>query len=388
MKMANNKEKIKISKKNLVTVIIFLFLIGIFTAASLIKKDTGFSETENRVLTEKPQFSAESLFNGSYTSKYQEYVRDQFPFRNTFVALRNYCEAMIGKKEINNVLLAKDDYYIEDHSRENYESEIADTNLNALKSFCSRYEKSLGDSHVSAMIVPTAQSVLTNKFKTGMYAYNQNEYLTKIKEAVGENIYIDTYSMLKEHNTENIYYRTDHHWTTYGAYLAYNCWAKQKNIDGYSLEAIDKKEVSKEFYGTINSKLNMKMKADTILQYTVKNVDFTVDYNMGANVTDTFFFKEYLQEKDKYSYFLGGNPGLVDITSTNKNNRKLLIIKDSYANCITPVYAANFEKTYVVDLRFFNMSIDGFVEENQITDILVLYNVDSFATDKYVKRIK
>lgn len=132
----------------------------------------------------------------------------------------------------------------------------------------------------------------------------------------------------------------------------------------------------------------MKMKADTILQYTVKNVDFTVDYNMGANVTDTFFFKEYLQEKDKYSYFLGGNPGLVDITSTNKNNRKLLIIKDSYANCITPVYAANFEKTYVVDLRFFNMSIDGFIEENQITDILVLYNVDSFATDKYVKRIK
>lgn len=388
MKMANNKEKIKISKKNLVTVIIFLFLIGIFTAASLIKKDTGFSETENRVLTEKPQFSAESLFDGSYTSKYQEYVRDQFPFRNTFVALRNYCEATIGKKEINNVLLAKDDYYIEDHSRENYESEIADTNLNALKSFCSRYEKSLGDSHVSAMIVPTAQSVLTNKFKTGMYAYNQNEYLTKIKEEIGKNIYIDTYNMLKEHSTENIYYKTDHHWTTYGAYLAYNCWAKQKNIEGYSLEDIDKKEVSKEFYGTINSKLNMKMKADTILQYTVKNVDFTVDYNMGANVTDTFFFKEYLQEKDKYSYFLGGNPGLVDITSTNKNNRKLLIIKDSYANCITPVYAANFEKTYVVDLRFFNMSIDGFIEENQITDILVLYNVDSFATDKYVKRIK
>ena len=388
MKMANNKEKIKISKKNLVTVIIFLFLIGIFTAASLIKKDTGFSETENRVLTEKPQFSAESLFDGSYTSKYQEYVRDQSPFRNTFVALRNYCEATIGKKEINNVLLAKDDYYIEDHSRENYESEIADTNLNALKSFCSRYEKSLGDSHVSAMIVPTAQSVLTNKFKTGMYAYNQNEYLTKIKEEIGKNIYIDTYNMLKEHSTENIYYKTDHHWTTYGAYLAYNCWAKQKNIEGYSLEDIDKKEVSKEFYGTINSKLNMKMKADTILQYTVKNVDFTVDYNMGANVTDTFFFKEYLQEKDKYSYFLGGNPGLVDITSTNKNNRKLLIIKDSYANCITPVYAANFEKTYVVDLRFFNMSIDGFIEENQITDILVLYNVDSFATDKYVKRIK
>lgn len=387
MKMANKEIK-KISKKNLVTVVVFLMLIGIFTVASLIKKDTGFSETENRVLTGKPKISAESLFDGTYTTQYQEYVRDQFPFRNTFVSLRNYCEAIIGKKEINNVLLAKDDYYIESHERSNYESEIADINLNALKSFCNRYEEKLGSSHVSAMIVPTAQSVLTNKFTLGMYAYNQNEYLTKICDAVGEDIYINTYDMLREHNEEDIYYRTDHHWTTYGAFLAYDKWIKQKGIEGYRIDDIDKKEVSKEFLGTINSKLNMKMKADTILQYTVKNVDFTVNYNMGSNITDTFFFDEFLNGKDKYSYFLGGNPGLADIASSNKNNKRLLIIKDSYANCIAPVYAATFEKTYIVDLRFFNMNIDGFIEENQITDILVLYNVDSFATDKYVKRIK
>lgn len=387
MKMADKKVK-KVSKKNLVTVIVFILMIGIFTLASLIKKDTGFSETENRVLTGKPEASVESLFDGTYMTSYQEYVRDQFPFRNTFVSLRNYCEAIIGKTQINNVLLAKDDYYIESHERTTYESETANTNLNALKSFCDRYKEKLGNSHISAMIVPTAQSVLTNKFRLGMYAYNQNEYLTKISDAVGKDVYIDTYDMLREHQQEDIYYRTDHHWTTYGAFLAYEMWTKQKQIEGYGIEDINKEEVSKEFYGTINSKLNMKMKPDTIFKYTVKNVEFTVDYNMGANVTDTFFFEENLKGKDKYSYFLGGNPGLVDITSTNKNNKKLLIIKDSYANCIAPVYAANFEKTYVVDLRFFNMSIDGFIEENQITDILVLYNVDSFATDKYVKRIK
>lgn len=383
-----DKINIKKSKKNLVTVIVFVLLIGVFTIASMIKKDTGFSETENRVLTARPEFSAESLFDGTYTTTYQEYVRDQFPLRNTFVALRNYCEAFIGKQEINNVLIAKDDYYIESHKRENYESEIADTNLLALKSFCNRYEEKLGSSHVSAMIAPTAQSVLTNKFKTGMYAYNQNEYLTGISDAVGKEVFIDTYNVLKNHNEENIYYKTDHHWTTYGAYLAYEKWASQKQIEVYGMKDIDVQEVTKEFFGTVNSKLNMKMKADTILQYTVKNVLFTVNYNMGANVTDTFFFQDFLKGKDKYGYFFGGNPGLVEISSTNINPRRLLIIKDSYANCIAPVYAANFGKTYVVDLRFFNMSIDAFIEENQITDILVLYNVDSFATDKYVKRIR
>lgn len=388
MKENNIKERKKVSIKNLVTVIVFLLLIGGFTLCSFIKKDSDFSETENRVLTEKPEISFETLFDGTYTLAYQEYVRDQFPFRNFFVAMRNYCEAVLNKTKINEVLICKDDYYIEAHKRENYESELADTNRQALGAFCDRYEEILGAEHISVMIVPTAQSVMTNKFKTGMYAYNQEEYLDKIKETVGEDIFVNTKDVLSEYNEEYIYYRTDHHWTTYGAYIAYREWAVKKEIEAYSMEDIAIREISNDFLGTINSKLNMSMKKDTISEYTVKGITFDIDYNMGLEQKDNFFYEEYLKKKDKYSYFLGGNPGLVDVTSSNKNGKTLLIIKDSYANCIAPVYSANFEKTYIIDLRFFNMNIDGFIAENEVTDILVLYNADSFATDKYVKRIK
>lgn len=388
MKENNINKSKKISIKNLVTVIVFIILIGGFTICSFLKQDTDFSETENRVLTEKPEISAEAIFDGTYTSSYQEYVRDQFPFRNVFVALRNYCESFLNKTEINEVLICNDDYYIESHKRGNYESELADTNRLALGTFCNRYKEILGTEHISAMIVPTAQSVMTNKFKPGMYAYNQDEYLDKIKETVGEDIFVNTKDVLSEYNEEYIYYRTDHHWTTYGAYIAYREWAQKKGIEAYDMEDIVIKEISNDFLGTINSKLNMSMKKDTILEYTVKNVTFEIDYNMGLEQKDNFFYEEYLTKKDKYSYFLGGNPGLVDITSSNKNGKTLLIIKDSYANCIAPVYSANFEKTYIIDLRFFNMNIDSFIDENDVTDILVLYNADSFAGDKYVKRIK
>ena len=121
-------------------------------------------------------------------------------------------------------------------------------------------------------------------------------------------------------------------------------------------------------------------------------MNLTVSYNLSDEIKETVFEESFLEKKDKYGYFFGGNPGVVSITNNeaskeNNNDRNLLIIKDSYANCISNVYAANFENTYVVDLRYFNMSIEEFISEYQITDILVLYNVDSFATDTKIKRI-
>lgn len=381
----NNSTKVNIG--NVVTTICFLLVIGIFTWCTLLKEDTGFSETENRVLTSEPKFTLEALFDGSFTKEYQAYVRDQFPERNKFVAMRNYVEKCFGKSMINNVLLCKDDYYIEVHNRENYESELANTNLNALRSFTDRYALKLGENNVSAMIVPTAQTVLTNKFYDGMYAYDQIEYLKKISSILPNNVFIDTYSPLKLHDEEYIYYKTDHHWTTFGAYLAYEQWTKDKAIEKIELKDVTINQVANDFYGTINNKLNISMKSDSIYSYLPTNIAFSMEYNMSGEKTFSFFDDKFIDSKDKYGYFFGGNPGLVDITSEVNNNKSLLIIKDSYANCIVPLYAAHFEKTYVVDLRYFNMSIDEFIEEYKVTDILVLYNVDSFATDNYVKRI-
>lgn len=377
--------------KNKCTTIIFILFIAIFFIISVVKKDTGFADTENRVLEQKPEFSMESLIEGMYTNSYQNYVRDQFPFRNEFVSMRNYIEKFMMKKEINGVIVCEDDYYIESHKRENYTDEQAVKNVNELETFVEKYSSMDTIKSISVEIVPTAQTVMTNKMTGTMYAFDQNEYISEIADKTGE-CFVDTFSVLKEHDDEYIYYKTDHHWTTYGAYLVYKEWATKNNLNPVEMEQIDVKTVTKDFLGTINNKLNLKMSTDTIESYVVKDMNLTVSYNLSDEIKETVFEESFLEKKDKYGYFFGGNPGVVSITNNeaskeNNNDRNLLIIKDSYANCISNVYAANFENTYVVDLRYFNMSIEEFISEYQITDILVLYNVDSFATDTKIKRI-
>lgn len=374
--------------KNKCTTIVFLLILAIFFVISVAKKDTGFTDTENRVLTQKPEFSFEELIEGNYTTNYQEYVRDQFPFRNEFVGIRNYTEKLMLKTEINGVLICDDDYYIESHKRENYISEQAEKNISEVERFVEKYKESEMIKSVSVEIVPTAQSVLNNKMNDLMYVYNQNEYISKIEQKIPDN-FINAYKVLKNHVDEYIYYRTDHHWTTYGAYLVYESYAKKNGLDVIPESSIEKKAVTEDFLGTVNNKLNLKMHADTIESYVVKEMSVDVQYNLSGEKKNTVFEDSFLNKKDKYSYFFGGNPGVVTITNKSEDitDRKLLIMKDSYANCISNVYAANFAETYVIDLRYFNMSIEEFISQYEISDILILYNVDSFATDTKIRKI-
>jgi len=90
----------------------------------------------------------------------------------------------------------------------------------------------------------------------------------------------------------------------------------------------------------------------------------------------------HLDTKDKYSVYLNGNNPIVKINSENHNGKKLLIIKDSYAHSFAPFAVNHFETTYMVDLRYFNMPMSRFIEENGITDVLVLYNVNTYVKEK------
>ena len=99
--------------------IIFVGIMSFFTLASMIKEDESFSENENRILAQKPEFTWEEVFSGNYMESYQEYVRDQFPWRDEMLKLKNLCERLMGKTSINGILICDDDYYIEAHEREN-----------------------------------------------------------------------------------------------------------------------------------------------------------------------------------------------------------------------------------------------------------------------------
>ena len=386
-----------------ITVIIFLLLIFTLSGISFLKEEKLYSDTENRTLATKPQFTIEKYLSGEFSSKYQDYIKDQFPFRDQFVSLKNYCEIGIGKKEIKDIYLCDDEYLIENHKKENYESERAEKNSEAIISFGNRWAEKIGNEKVSVMVVPNAQTILKDKLPSFAPAYDQSNYIDKINNGLNDGVFVDVSTTLKEHKDETVYYKTDHHWTTYGSYLAYQKWCKDKGLNSYTKEDFDIEKASEEFLGTIHSKLNIKTSYDTIEIYNVKDYNMKVVYDMGSEISDTLLDYSFLDVKDKYSAFMGGNRGLVEITSSknetvsdkpmenleklNKDESVLMIIKDSYANCMVPMTVGMYDRIYVIDLRYFNMKVDTFIEMYGVTDILFLYNVDTLTSDLYVSRI-
>lgn len=365
----------------------FLLLIFGITIASLLVSDTAFSENENRYLAEKPEFSADALFSGSYTKEYETYITDQFILRNTWIKMKTSLEYLLLKQDINGVYFAKDGYYIEKIDSTDVEQTQLSKNESRLIEFIEKNKKQLGEDRVYALLAPTAFVALSDKLPLFATGFDQEGMMDRLALSIGEN-WVDTREVLKSHSDDSIYYKTDHHWTTTGAFYAYQEWAKQAGFVPMQQEDFDIEKVSDNFYGTLHSKINLSVEPDEIHLYQLEK-PYKVNYNYGYDMNgkpskeeETLYDLSRLQTKDQYTVFLKGNNSLVEIETDVKNDRKLLIIKDSYAHCFAPFAVNHFEKTYMVDFRYFNMPISQFIEENQITDILVLYNAVSFAKDK------
>lgn len=381
MEKENLFKKIKEKLNTILTVVIFLILIALFTVAGLLKKDRVFSPSENRYLAQKPEFSADSFFKGDFATDYEEYITDQFIGRDRWIAVKTMTELALGKKDINGVYIGKDDYLIE--MQNDIDEVKAYANADRMVAFLNKETEILGKEHVSMMIVPTAVAVLTQKLPAHAESFDQNSYIEYMNDAM-QGTFVDVRTVLREHVDEDIYYRTDHHWTTWGAFLAYQKWAEMLQVTPYEREDFKVSLAADDFLGTIYSKVNVAKRADELYLYEIKDdIRYEIDFDMGAKKMDSLYAPEHLSTKDKYSVFLDGNHSVVDIKTVggHTDGDTLLIIKDSYAHCFVPFVANHYARTVVIDLRYLKMPISQVLETYQVTDILVLYNVAHFAAD-------
>lgn len=365
------------------TVVIFVGVIFMVSAVNFIKPDKVFSESENRFLAKKPEFSFEALFNRKYTAAVEAYITDQFIWRDVFVGVKTQTAYFSGRKDTNGVYFCKDGYLIEKHDNTKVNNELLNRNIDRLYEFMKTTSNKLGHNRVSVMLVPTASNILKDKLPTYATQFNQDKMIDSIKHGMKYGNFIDLRPVLDEHSSEYIYYKTDHHWTTNGAYYAYSAWCKQMGIEAMKKEEFDIKIVTNEFYGTIYSKARLKStKPDVIYTYVPKQtMSYKVDYNLGSKITNTLYENDFLNKRDKYAFFSGGNNPVVQINSSNKNGKKLLLIKDSFAHCFAPFVANDFEQVHMLDLRYVNMSVESYMAQNGITDVMVLYNTINFATE-------
>lgn len=361
------------------TVALFALVLLVFAVVDMAESDRLFSQTENRILAQRPKWSLESVLDGSYEREYENYATDQFVSRDTWVMLKTRMDILLQKKVIKGVYLAADGYLIEQHLPQEYDGELTDKRLEQLRQLTERYPQSL------VMLAPTADNILTEKLPSHAVSYDQSRLMERVKGQIGEEHVIDLFPILREHREEYIYYRTDHHWTTLGAYYAYLEWARKVGYPPRDYDPQDLETVSDSFLGTLHSRINLPMEPDEIQIFPRTNrrsVKITYDFDRE---TSSYYEPSYLEDKNQYGYFLDDNHAFVEIeTAYYADGKELFIIKDSYANSLIPILAPHYEKIYVLDLRYYNGSLfslmDQYVTDDRVS-VLVMYNCIHFLED-------
>ncbi|MEG2246811.1 MAG: DHHW family protein [Peptostreptococcaceae bacterium] len=357
----------------------FIFIITIFTFVGLnvITKDKQFSENENRILQQKPRFTLDRLFEGRFTKKYEKYTVDQIVGRDGFIKIKTKVDSFLGKNSENGVFKGKDGYLIEDFTKPN--EQYLNDNIKAINNFASKHK----DIKEYMLIAPNSVSILEDKLPNCAPVYDQDKYLHELDKSIDSNInFVNVSDALTKHKDEYIYYKTDHHWTTTGAYYAFLDFAKKTNLK-VEPESYDKLRVTNDFYGTLYSKSGYKVDPDEVDIYTPKdkNDQIIVEYKEEKKKSPTIYNSEALNKKDKYEVFLGGNHPLVDIKTTSTSDKTLLIIKDSYANSFVQFLTPYYKEIIMIDPRYYYEDIEKLIKEKNMTDMLYLYNANTFFND-------
>jgi len=370
-----------------VTILVFCLLIFGFTAATAAAPFAEFSETENRVLAGMPEVKIDAILSGDFEADYEEYLTDQFVLRDQWIALKTSVERLLLKKESKDIYFAEDGYLIEKHTGV-FSTQMAGRNMAALTEFVRQYAESFGGGHMSVLIVPNAVDILQDKLPPFAESGGGNAYLEQLAEGLPEDVWFDGASVLREHRSEEIYYRTDHHWKTLAAFYVYQAWAEKQGYAVPRLTDYDIQTVTDCFEGTVQSKLGIRTAGDTIeLFRSLKEPAYTIYEESTGETKNSLYDFTALDTKDKYAVYFGGNKPFLQIRTESGDGRKILVVKDSYANCFIPFLLKEFQEIDILDLRYTSQSLNRLIAEGGYTDILILYNVSGFAEDLSISKL-
>lgn len=388
--------------RNKILTWIFLGLLGVLSLLSAVAPKKGFSPTENRYLAQRPQFSVKGLVSGKYGKEYEAYLSDQFPGRNGWIGLKVYGERFLGKKDGNGVYFGKDGYLFQRFEQEDIEGEQLSKNIKTAASFMADVQKQMRPDRVRIMLVPSSSQIMKEKLPFLAAPYDQKRVIEEFTKALNQTeglteeeaarLFVPVEEVLYGKREEALYYKTDHHWTTEGAFYAYKAWAESMGIRPWEKEDFTVKTVSTDFHGTIYSKVNIPWPYDRIQIYEpVIDQNYRVTFDGQESGYDTLYFYDALEGRDQYKVFLDGNHGLTRIENPalerGEEKRRLLLIKDSYAHAFAPFAANHFETVTMVDLRYFNLDLEDWMEAEGITDVLMLFQIPGFAAEKTISKL-
>lgn len=359
--------------------ITLLFVIFIFSVTALFfalpKAES--SVNEKRTLAKPPKLSISAVMDGTFEKGVEDYLNDHFPMRDGWVSIESYTALWTGRNGENGVYKGLDGYLINTpvmYDWSKHASETFNKNIDAICSFAAKT-----DIPLTLMIIPSSGSVMEEKLPKNHEPYPDDELIdAAAKMTAGKNIdFVDIRGRLKNAKASNqLYYKTDHHWTSDGAYEAY----AMLEPDAKAKSEFETEEYD-GFFGTSYSKAALwHEKGEKIKLYTYPaEVAVTITDGVNTETSNDMFYRTHLDELDKYSVYLDGNHSYVRIENSAEENGRLLIIKDSYAHCLAPFLALHNNVVDMVDLRYYLESVSELAERENYDRILVVYGLSNLA---------
>lgn len=428
-KARNDKEK-KVYNKLISALSIFLFFgfLLFMWFLSIVDKDKTVSELEKRTLTQRPSFSFSTFFDGTWGHEFENYYSDNFPFRDSFIKVSKKVEGFFTRLSFGDddsvivkVKRNSDDFggegltqttsgkntddkkttkapetttkkikYADEKNAQTSGSILIadkrameifsyyDSGLQKYASIVTSIADSIGSkANVYSLVAPTSIEFYgTKKYRTG--SHSQRDAITKLYSYMGKNVKtVDAYSELEQKADDYIYFRTDHHWTVRGAYCAYSAFCDLKGVKPVSLESYaDKGRVPGDFLGTLYAQTNSEILAanpDYVEYFMPEGVKGEIFQSSSMESSMEFYVvAKNVNSSNKYLAFIAGDQPLEKITTSNKNGKKIIVLKESYGNAFVPFLCNDYEEVYVLDPRKLTFNLSNFVEKNAITDVLFI----------------
>lgn len=364
-------------KKTLqITVIaVFIGFIALFFILNTVMPDREFSPRENRYLQKMPVFTIDALVSGSFTDKFEKYTTDQFVFRDTWIALKARSELFSGKQENNDVFYCGDGVLISRYSMP--EKDVIEENVGFLNQLT---EKISADVYFA--LIPGASEVQSFRLPENAPTDSQKDVIDAAY-SLSNARNIDILTFLNDHRSEYIFYRTDHHWTSLGAFYGYEALRNAWGLESVSLSDYQRKTVSDNFYGTAFSSSGFTWVSPDSMETFVDDDGSAVitNYNSAQPEETPLYDVSFLGEKDKYAFFLGGNTPRLSIETGQAGKPRLCIIRDSYTDCLLPFLLSDFSRIDLLDLRYFKDPVSSYINSEGFDAVLVIYSVANFSTD-------
>ena len=377
------KPNLKSGKLRFAPAVLFVAFIFGLSIWFVVNPKADYSSSEKRYLQQFPETSVDTVLSGEFSEKFETYFADHFPQRNMWVGLNSYYNLGIGLNGRNGVYNSADGYLINvPVDKENYVRK----NIRVLAEF----KEKIGDVPMTVMLAPSTGYIATDKLPLIHDSYNDDTYFAETAKTLGESgvNFVDLRETFKQKYAEGVqlYYRTDHHWTTDGAYEGY-----VKLCEKLGVQPADKDSFAKTayggFYGTTYSTSGYWLtKPDSITVYdnqenTDKNITVKISEDGKDNHYGSMFFYNHIDEDDKYPVFLDGNHALTEIQNKNAKNGTIIVIKDSFSHSLAPFLAENYSKVVLVDLRYYKQSVSDLIKKENPEQVVALYGIDNLATD-------